>query len=302
MNEKLSVIICTYNRKKYLKYALESLVLQTQTQEYFEVLIIDNNSRDNTKEIFEQFKNKLPLKYFLEKKQGLSYARNRGIKEAKCDFIAFLDDDAKANKDWVKQALKVIKKSSPDIFGGPIYPYYESKKPKWFKDSYEIRENGKESRYLKKGEYISGSNIFFKKNVFQKIGFFNPEYGMKCDKVGLGEETELQMIANKKGIKRFYEPSLFVYHLTPKYKMRVIYFVERSFATQVFEGKLLKKEKILKKVLSTFMSILRTFIVFFFLFLIFFRSRKKYPYWQNYFVEKIAPKILSFVKIKGLLF
>jgi glycosyltransferase involved in cell wall biosynthesis len=295
---KLSIIICTYNREKYLAYALESLVTQTEEQENFEVLIIDNNSKDNTRKVFEKFENKLPLKYFLEKKQGLSHARNRGIKESKYDYVAFLDDDAKASKDWVKKSLEIINGKKADIFGGPIHPYYESEKPKWFKDEYEIRQHGRKSKYLYKG-HLSGSNIFFKKEIFKKIGNFDPNYGMKGNKIFLGEETKLQKTAKQKGIKCFYDPKLFVYHLVPEYKMKVLYFIKRGLADQVTAGKFFK-EKGAKGILLPPVVCLRTIKGFLMLPFIFFRNRKKYPYWQNYFIEKVLRDILSVAKIKGL--
>lgn len=298
MPKKLSIIICTYNREKYLEYALESLVSQTEEQDNFEVLIIDNNSKDNTKEVYKRFKEKLPLKYFLEKKQGLSHARNRGIKESKYDYVAFLDDDAKASKDWVKIGLKIIKERKADIFGGPIYPYYESEKPEWFKDEYEIRQHGHEAKYLKKG-YLSGSNIFLRKSVFNTVGMFDPAYGMKGDKIFFGEETKLQMIADQKNIKRFYDPKLFVYHLVPEYKMKVLYFIKRGLADQVTAGKFFK-EKGVKVILLPPVVCLRTIKGCLMLPFILFRNRKRYPYWQNYFIEKVLRDILSVAKIKGL--
>lgn len=300
MNKKLSIIICTYNRSKYLHYALESLVNQTEEKNNFEVLVIDNNSSDNTKDIFDQFKDKLPVKYFLEKKQGLSHARNRGIKESKYNLVAFLDDDAKAHKDWVKKGLQVADREKAEIFGGPIFPYYETDKVKWFKDEYEIRNNGDNPRYLDKG-YLSGSNIFFNKDIFNKIGLFDPEYGMKGDKISVGEETKLQNLANELNIKRFYHPELLVYHLVPEYKMKVLYFVKRMIAVKIIQGKLWK-EKGAKRFLLPFVALLESFKGVFSLILIVFRNREKYPYWQNYFIYRVNKHIFSFVSIKSFLF
>jgi len=297
---KLSIIICTYNRAKYLEYALESLIIQTEGQNSFEVLIIDNNSSDNTKEIYEKFTNKLPLKYFLEKKQGLSHARNRGIKEAKYDLIAFLDDDAKVSKDWIKLGLEIARKQKVDIFGGPIYPYYESKKVEWFKDEYEIRSHGDSPKYLDKG-YLSGSNIFFKKDVFKRVGLFDPKYGMKGDEISVGEETKLQEIADRIDIKRFYHPQLFVYHLVPEYKMKVSYFIKRTIAGRIFQGEFWKEIGI-KKIFLSFVLIFKSLIGILSLIVILFRCREKHPYWQNYFIEIVNKRIFSFMAIKGILF
>ena len=94
---KLSVIICTYNRAKYLYNLLKSIAQNTLGKNNFEVLLIDNNSNDNTISVLEQFKTDFPemeIRYFFENRQGLSFARNRGIKEATGEVLVYVDDDA----------------------------------------------------------------------------------------------------------------------------------------------------------------------------------------------------------------
>ncbi|NCD01145.1 glycosyltransferase family 2 protein [bacterium] len=298
MSNKLSVIISTYNREKYLSYALQSLVKQTAKKDEFEVLIIDNNSTDNTKKTIKNYKKKLPLKYFLEKKQGVSHARNRGIKEAKYNFIAFLDDDGKASENWIKNALNIIKTERPQIFGGPIYPYYENSKPKWFKDIYEIRTNGKNIKKLNKKEYLSGSNIFFNKKIFKKIGLFDTNLGLINKKMSFGEETKLQLIANDKKIDRFYYPKLLIYHLTPTIKMKIMYIFKRYWAIQKSSIKIFKQKNY---AYLLFGSIFKFLIGCIYLFILPIRNRKKYPLWQNYLIEKVIFNITYLGKIEGIL-
>src|SRR5210317_1395495 len=92
----LSLAVSTYNRSELLKGCLNSIIEQYSPERVFEVLIIDNNSSDNTKPVVESYLKEFTfIKYFIEKNRGVSYARNRAIKEAESDFIAFLDDDAK---------------------------------------------------------------------------------------------------------------------------------------------------------------------------------------------------------------
>ena len=94
---KLSVIVCTYNRDKYIKKTLRYLNEQSIDPRAYEVLIIDNNSTDNTAVLCKDFitaGNHDHFHYYLEENQGHTHARNRGIKESKGEYIAFLDDDA----------------------------------------------------------------------------------------------------------------------------------------------------------------------------------------------------------------
>ena len=100
----LSVVVCTYNREDYLKRCLENIVNSTLDKTLYEVLVIDNNSVDKTKEIVESFQ-KLAgnISYFQEHQQGLSFARNRAIREAKGKYLLYLDDDALVNAEGLEE-------------------------------------------------------------------------------------------------------------------------------------------------------------------------------------------------------
>ena len=129
----ISAIISTYNRERYLPKLFESISKQNYLN--FEIIIIDNNSPGNTKELTENFlKNNstLNIRYFLEKKQGLSFARNRGIQEAKGDIITFLDDDAYISENYFER-ISYYFKQYLDVMaiGSKILLDYESTIPKW---------------------------------------------------------------------------------------------------------------------------------------------------------------------------
>ena len=96
----ISVVIPTFNRAEILREALISLAKQTRLPE--EVVIVDNNSSDNTKEVAESFSPQLNIKYVMERTQGTSTARNTGIKSASGDIIAFIDDDCLADREWLR--------------------------------------------------------------------------------------------------------------------------------------------------------------------------------------------------------
>ena len=101
---KISVVVCTFNGEKRLRKTLNALVQQAFAREDFEIILIDNNSSDGTKEVIQNFRNdhsEYSIKYFFEKHQGLSYARNRGVEEASGKILAFTDDDGIPEKDWL---------------------------------------------------------------------------------------------------------------------------------------------------------------------------------------------------------
>ena len=105
---KLSVIICTYNRVELLGKCVNSLMTQTARKENYEIIVIDNNSTDNTADLIRKIKIiNSNLRYVKEANQGLSYARNRGWKEAKGEYIAYIDDDCKADNNWCKHICPI---------------------------------------------------------------------------------------------------------------------------------------------------------------------------------------------------
>ena len=107
----LSIIVCTYNRESLLPLCLQSLTDQAIDKRLYEVIVVNNNSTDGTQEVAESFaemsKN---LRVVLERRQGLSHARNRGWMEAQGKFVAYIDDDAIAWPDWIYSILDFIKR------------------------------------------------------------------------------------------------------------------------------------------------------------------------------------------------
>src|SRR5271154_5729585 len=93
---KISVIICTYNRSHSLGKTIESVASESLTPSLgWEILVVDNNSKDKTRQVVEGFMFRYPeqIRYIFEPKQGISYARNAGIKESRGEILAFIDDD-----------------------------------------------------------------------------------------------------------------------------------------------------------------------------------------------------------------
>lgn len=231
-NLKLSVVICTYNRSDLLRIALDSLTKQSVNTSEFETIVVDNNSTDNTLEVCNSFSTLLPgIKYIQEKTQGLSYARNRGYKEAQTGYIAYLDDDAKANEDWILQAFRIIDNLNPDIFGGPIHPYYLSEKPVWFMDDLEIRVHTEKTGILPLGSYISGSNFIVKKSLLEKINGFDTKLGMVGNNLAYGEETDLINKSRLLNAFIYYDHDLIVQHFVPPYKMSIFYYLFFEYRT-----------------------------------------------------------------------
>ena len=231
----ISLIICTYNRDDLLEPCLSSLVNQNADRELFEVIVVNNNSTDNTQKIAEDFAKEQPnFRVVTEMTQGLSHARNRGYKEAEGDYVAYIDDDAKAPPDWVERILKAFEKvtPSPVAVGGKYHPWYEEPPPPWFTDDIEVRTWGEKEGFLQppRAQYgFSGSNMAFQKSLLQSYGGFSPGFGMDGGKMGLGEETELFYRIYKDYPLFWYDPKIIVLHLVPARNMTVSYCLRRTF-------------------------------------------------------------------------
>ncbi|MDY6986512.1 MAG: glycosyltransferase [Thermodesulfobacteriota bacterium] len=235
---RVSVVVCTYQNPDSLRNTLDSLAQQTLEQDLFEVIVVDNNSNDRTRDVVASYS---WVTYILEKQVGLSHARNAGLLAARADVVAFIDDDAEASKVWLESLLKVYD-SVPDAWavGGKVLPIWDAEKPKWLtKDYYRslsLVEWGEESRPLHWPERIIGTNCSFKKRVFSEIGRFDTSLG-RMGPVMLGnEDTEIQQRIHRSAHLVYYSPEAVVYHHVPASRMTKTYFRKRQEGTRVSQG------------------------------------------------------------------
>ena len=228
----ISIIICTYNRSQLLEHCLNSLLAQDAAEDLYEVIIVDNNSSDDTKEITQQYLNKSKgNRYVLEEKQGLSHARNRGYKEAKTNWICYLDDDATAKENYISRIIWFTNNKPYSFFGGVYLPWYLYGRPIWFKDKYASnKKKYKNITVLPSNEFVSGGVMVIKKELLDQSNGFSPELGMTGNKIAYGEETSLQIFFRNKGYEIAYDPELVIHHVVAKQKLRTGFFIESSYA------------------------------------------------------------------------
>lgn len=230
----ISVIICTYNREKYIYNVLKSLALGTLEHDAYEIVLVDNNCTDNTRKEVDHFCNVFPqvtLRYFVETSQGLSHARNRGIKESKGDLLVYVDDDATVNPEYLKTyADWFASHPETDAAGGPIIPHYETgSEPKWM--TYYIKRLltgylyfGDKAKPFPGQNYPGGGNAAYRSRVFEKVGLYNVELGRNGDSLGGGEEKDIFDKMKREGMQFVYLPDAILYHSIPGYKLEPDYF------------------------------------------------------------------------------
>jgi GT2 family glycosyltransferase len=197
-----------------------------------EVLVVDNNSTDNTARVVQEFSDRSPrVKYVFEGAQGLSHARNRGIKEAQGQIVAYIDDDAKAHPDWVKTIIRFFERT-PDAsgVGGPYYAFSSITIPPWFPKEYGSKSLGSETRLLQDGEWLSGTNMVFTKSALVEIGGFDTSIGMTGAKISYGEETNLVNRMREYGMQVYYCPEMSVDHAILPYKLKLSWLLHSNFS------------------------------------------------------------------------
>jgi glucosyl-dolichyl phosphate glucuronosyltransferase len=220
---KLTAAICTYNREKYLPQIFESIRKQTLSVDQFEVVLINNNSPGNTEELCGVFKSNNPtiaFHYFEEFQQGLSYARNRAIDEAKGDLITFLDDDAFIEPNYFEVLVREFSgNKNINALGGKILLHYEDGMPSWenkyLNSILGFFDMGNEEKFLTSPNYPRGSNMAFRISIFKEIGQFDTNFGRTGGNMMGGEEKELFNRIYKSGTLVKYVPSAVVYHCVP---------------------------------------------------------------------------------------
>ncbi len=292
MSLYISVVVCTYNRSDLLKSCLHSLNEQTINRNQYEVIIVDNNSTDQTEEVADSFtKQYINFRYCKELKQGLSHARNRGYKEACGKYVAYVDDDCKLPEQWLAVAKEIIDKVSPSVLGGPFFPFYLTPKPLWFRDEYESGQYIKSNvaHVLQQNEYLSGGNIFFQRVLLESLEGFDVNLGMSGKKMAYGEETALQKrIRNTKpDALIYYAPNLYAYHLVRPEKMVFKSIVRQRFTNGRYRWLVLQCDSSMEGQLHIFAKAVYALfaIVWKIIYGMFMRDRVQYPYFQNYFYE-----------------
>jgi glycosyltransferase involved in cell wall biosynthesis len=208
----ITIAICTYNRSRLLKKCLDSLL--PQLSEEIEIIVIDNNSHDETADVTKVYTtNYQNIRYLFEKNIGLSHARNRGIKESKAEWILYIDDDAMAFPDLVERALYLVNRGDFDCVGGMYYGYFDGAKPKWLPHDFGTKIKYCDFLTECPHHIPSGGIVLYRKVIFEQIGLFDFNLGMKQNSIFYGEETELQKRLFINNFKIGFDPELKIYHL-----------------------------------------------------------------------------------------
>jgi glycosyltransferase involved in cell wall biosynthesis len=236
MGVSISTVICTYNRAGYLRKALQSLTDQSLPKEQYEVIVVDNCSTDNTKQMIEEeFKHLTHFRYLFEPILGANHARNRGWRNAQGKYVAFMDSDVIASPQWLEKILEVFEtvRPQPGCVGGKIQPIWEANRPAWLSDKLiyllSILNISETPIVLDPRQLLVGGNMAFPKHVLEEIGGFHvfmTRTGKKL--LTLDENLEQQRLGSR-GYHLYYHPEIAVWHHILASRLTKSWFRRRTF-------------------------------------------------------------------------
>ncbi|GEO06871.1 hypothetical protein AAE02nite_45350 [Adhaeribacter aerolatus] len=255
----ISIIIPTLNRAKSLKLTLHSIYQQTDKMD-FEVLIIDNGSSDETKDICNGFVINSPgqFRYYYNSEPGLLTGRHLGTSLAKGSILCFIDDDVELNPSWVSGVKEAFKNSEVLLATGPCLPKYEVDPPEWIYYFFnKTKWSGTSCTWLSLFDFGSnkklvepncvwGLNFCIRKITLQELDGFHPDNIPAKLQFFQGDgETGLTMKAQSLGYKALYHPQLQLHHLISADRLTVKYFKQRAFYQGVCNSFTLLRKKYL---------------------------------------------------------
>ncbi|PWT99191.1 MAG: hypothetical protein C5B52_11035 [Bacteroidetes bacterium] len=247
---EISVIICSYNRQDYIISAIDSLYHQTIPKNVYEVIVVDNNSKDNTASLCKDYIQAHPdynIQYLSESRQGASFARNTGAALAKGSVLGFMDDDAIAKPDFLANTLNFFKShNDASGMGGRIIPKYIPSEPKWMSHFVSSLvgnfDYSKEVEVFRPNKYPLESNMFVRTEDFLKVQGFNTALPGVVGTLRIGGEgKDFFLKLQALGRKIYYDPTVIVEHvvetakLTREYMYRVASGIGRGERVRMLE-------------------------------------------------------------------
>lgn len=232
------MIICTWNNSRRLAITLGSICRCTIPNGLeWEVVLVNNNCTDETDAVARQFADRLPLVYIKEPNQGLSRARNAGLKVASGELVIFTDDDVEPCSGWIAEYWTAFREKPRGFyFGGPVDTLRETGKMdeslrRLAPLSVRGYDWGTEPRNLRPGEEFIGPNWACPAQGLRSSGGFDVRLGLGAsDGVRVGEESDLMDRLKESGLSTWYLPRARLVHFVPREKCTLKHIADRREA------------------------------------------------------------------------
>jgi glycosyltransferase involved in cell wall biosynthesis len=218
----ITVIVCTYNRERTLETALHSILGQ-ETDADFEIVVVNDGATDGTAGLIHQLAAVAgrPMRCVETAGIGIPSARNRGVEEARGEWIAFFDDDQIAERDWLREMLRAARETDAEIVGGVRRLQFAGVAPSTLgpltREVLGEKDYGPCRDRTNRFTLACTGNILMKKSLFDRIGGFDASLRLGMSDIDLGRR------ALDAGISSWYTPSAVVWHLIPPYRLEESY-------------------------------------------------------------------------------
>jgi glycosyltransferase involved in cell wall biosynthesis len=233
--DKITVAVCSYNAALYLPDLLNELILQFCSIP-FEILIVDNNSTDGTRDLIDKYakSSSIPIRYVNEPEQGIPFARNRAIEESLPNrYLAFIDSDELPSPSWLQGAVDTLADDRIDCVGGKISIHLPTR-PKWLSDDLlpfygEVDHHELAFDIKDRSTPIWSGNIAYNTRIFHEGLRFDTRYNRKGKGIGGGSDGIMFRHFIERGYRLRYEPKMAIRHLIPDEKINRRYFLKLHF-------------------------------------------------------------------------
>lgn len=220
---KLDVIIPTYNRSHLLRRTLASLLKATVPDGLaVTIMVIDNNSKDDTEQVVLEIQAaaERPILYVNELNQGISYARNAGIRSGTGDLIGCIDDDEEIDDQWYNVIAREFSDEATQFIGGPYLPNCSVPMPAWLPPGYNgvigVIEPKLRTRFAPPFPgNLQGGNAVLRRTVFDRIGLYSVKLGRSGKGLLSEEDAELYRRILKADLYGVHVPDLIIHHFIP---------------------------------------------------------------------------------------
>lgn len=230
---KVTVAIPTYNRADFLRQTLEGIIAQQFPRDAFEVLVIDNNSRDHTRAVVAEFAAAHPApRHILESQQGLDHARNRAIAESRGEIIVFGDDDILVRPDWLAQMVVPFladRDRRVGAVGGEVIPVFPDGLPDWVREWHAPLEFRGDTGPIAPNQSPMGANLAFPKWIFDRLGHFHTALDRAAGNYFSGGDTEMIRRVRDAGFEVWFSPGGAVRHQMPANRTTFRYAARHAF-------------------------------------------------------------------------
>jgi len=229
----VTAAIPTYRRAELLRQTLRCLVAQDYPADRLELLIIDNNSGDDTPQVVAEFaRQPLAPRYVLETRQGANHARNRAVAEARGEIIVFGDDDIVAEPDWIRQIVRPFHEhpeARVGAVGGAVLPVFPDGCPKWVAAFHQPQVLREDLGPIEDGRVPMSANLAFRREALQAIGGFDVALGRMGKRVFGGDENRVIRGLHREGWTVWFAPAAAVQHQMPAGRTTFRYVARHAF-------------------------------------------------------------------------